>query len=206
MIRKIAAILVSGFMLVSFAACGSSGAASAAQTNPAPRQQAGTSGSTFIGKVTAVSGNTITLDVLARNNQQNGRQQNGNNAQRAGVSPNTATNPTVSNPPGAPSGGNSQHNGNGGGRPNGGGGFNLTPTGESKTITVTSGTAITIGGRGNSSAGTMADIKTDVILSVSMDGDTVKSIVINNFGNGRQPGGQNQNHSQALNSSPPAAA
>lgn len=89
----------------------------------------------------------------------------------------------------SPSGenGGTPPSGESGGTPpsgNGGGPGGLTLTGEEKTITIDDSTTITKDSMGQSSEATIDDITDGSILTVVMDGETVVSITISDFGGG----------------------
>ena len=100
-------------------------------------------------------------------------------------------------PPSGENGGTPPSGESGGTPPsgNGGGPGGLTLTGEEKTITIDDSTTITKDSMGQSSEATIDDITDGSILTVVMDGETVVSITISDFGggngggNGGGPGG-----------------
>lgn len=120
------------------------------------------------GQVTAIDGNTITLALGERAARPDGDF----------TPPENGEKPTDDNGGTPPSG-------------NGGGPGGLTLTGEEKTITIDDSTGITKDSMGQSSEASMDDITEGSVLTLVMDGETVVSIMISDFGggNGGGPGG-----------------
>ncbi|SHI10521.1 hypothetical protein SAMN02745823_02455 [Sporobacter termitidis DSM 10068] len=222
MYKKIAALVFSGAMLAALAGCAGGGttAAPESSTPPSPSPSgtadtAGAAGTELTGRVTAVSSDTITLELLEQNAPQGGdTAPNGGGTPSAPGSAETPAPvsgapsgvPGGSADPGAarPSGGSAGGNRDQSGGP--GGGFGLTPTGETRTITVSSDTAITVGSGGSGTAGTIADIKAGDILRVTMDGDAAEAIVVENFGGGQRPDGQAGDQTGGLDTPQPDSA
>lgn len=157
------------------------------------------------GQVTAIDGNTITLalgeraarpdgDFTPPENGEKPSDANGSDTLQTGDSQETGvTGDDAGTPPSGDSGGTPPSGDNGGTPPsgNGGGPRGLTLTGEEKTITIDDSTAITKDSMGQSSEASIDDITEGSVLTLVMDGDTVVSITISDFGggNGGGPGG-----------------
>lgn len=166
------------------------------------------------GQVTAIDGNTITLALGERAARpdgdftppENGKKPTDDNgsdtlqtgdSQETGVTGDDAGTPPTGDsggtPPSGDSGGTPPSGDNGGTPPsgNGGGPRGLTLTGEEKTITIDDSTTITKDSMGQSSEASIDDITEGSVLTLVMDGDTVVSITISDFGggNGGGPGG-----------------
>lgn len=166
------------------------------------------------GQVSAIDGNTITLalgeraarpdgDFTPPENGEKPTDDNGSDtlqtgdSQETGVTGDDAGTPPTGDsggtPPSGDSGGTPPSGDNGGTPPsgNGGGPGGLTLTGEEKTITIDDSTAITKDSMGQSSEASIDDITEGSVLTLVMDGETVVSITISDFGggNGGGPGG-----------------
>lgn len=141
------------------------------------------------GQVTAIDGNTITLALGERAARPDGDFTPPENGEKPSGNGGGDTLQTGDNDETAASGDNSSAttSGDDGGTPpsgNGGGPGGLTLTGEEKTITIDDSTTITKDSMGQSSEATIDDITDGSILTVVMDGETVVSITISDFGGG----------------------
>lgn len=130
------------------------------------------------GQVTAIDGNTITLAL----------------GERAARPDGDSTPPGNGEKPSEPTSGDAvqteDSDGTGGTPPsgNGGGPGGLTLTGEEKSITIDESTTITKDSMGQSSDATIDDITDGTILTVIIDGETVVSVTISDFGGGNGGG------------------
>lgn len=189
-------LTISGTLL---AGCQSTTDSSAAETTNASTAaassaatEAAAKGDTIIGQVTSVDGNTITLAL----GEMKERPSNGGTPPEEMSEPASGDMPEPSSDgmPEPSSDGMSDNQAppdNNGGGP---GGINLT--GEEKTITIDDSTELLSRGKGESTAAALEDIATDSVLTVVMDGDTVKTITISGFGNGSRQG-KNKNDSSS---------
>lgn len=207
--KNFIALVGAGLMILSLAACSSSKvstntpSASSPSSSASPDMMPAANGDAIVGQVTAISGDTITLAIGTQNMPQGGGPggNSGNTAPDSSAAPDDS-NPvpsgdTIGGP--APSGDMPVPSGDGqqpevsgqmpqggqlqdGQQPGGMPGFTLT--GETKTITLTSDTVITVSSKGESTTGTIADIAVGDILSVTMDGDTVTAVTVGAFFSG----------------------
>lgn len=150
------------------------------------------------GQVTAIDGNTITLALGERAARpdgdfmppENGEKPSGNgggDTLQTGDNDETAASGDNSSATTSGADGGTPPSGESGGTPpsgNGGSPGGLTLTGEEKTITIDDSTTITKDSMGQSSEATIDDITDGSILTVVMDGETVVSITISDFGGG----------------------
>jgi hypothetical protein len=165
MSKRILLFIMAGLVLIPaiLAGCQSSASASTATSE---------NGNSIYGKVTAIDGDKITIALAESNGYGNGARGSARPSGQPG-----------SNAQARPSG---QPKASGGAYPSGGRGSNPALTGESKTFTVNSSTAITIGGLRQSSSGaaaSLSDIQVESYITVTLSGDTAAAITIMQFGN-----------------------
>lgn len=155
--------------------------------NTATQSTASQSGNTSAGqygKVTAINGKEITLELGTLNMGTYGNQ--GKNRNSSGSS-NYGGGQFNRSRSGAPSGSApARPKGNVSGAPQQGGGTHelLKLTGEKKVITVTDQSTISMQDRGNSSPAAFSDIKVGSYLKITMNGSTLSAIDIMQFGRG----------------------
>lgn len=173
-------LTISGTLL---AGCQSTSDSSTAETTDASTSAASSAatesaadGDTITGQVTSVDGSTITLAL----GEMKEKPSNGGTPPEGMSEPSSDSMSDNQAPPD-----------NNGGIP---GGINLT--GEEKTITIDDSTELLSRGKGESTAATLEDITTDCVLTIVMDGDTVKTVTISGFGNGNRQG-KNKNDSSS---------
>ncbi|MHB1314269.1 MAG: hypothetical protein ACYCX2_02140 [Christensenellales bacterium] len=142
--KRIVAVLLCLLLLASLAGCKTSPPPSATQT--------------ILGKVTAISGNTITLSLGTQSDPPATGTPIGTPPPELSAAPGSA-----GNPPAKPSGGTAD-------------GF--TPSGEEKTVVLSSTTIIIVSEDGAEYAASLAEITVGSILSVTLKGDTVLKVVI----------------------------
>lgn len=181
-------LTISGTLL---AGCQSTSDSSTAETTDASTSAASSAatesaadGDTITGQVTSVDGSTITLALgeMKEKPSNGGTPPEGMSEPSSGDMPEPSSDSMSDNqaPPD-----------NNGGIP---GGINLT--GEKKTITIDDSTELLSRGKGESTTATLEDITTDCVLTIVMDGDTVKTVTISGFGNGNRQG-KNKNDSSS---------
>ncbi|MFB0919711.1 MAG: stalk domain-containing protein [Oscillospiraceae bacterium] len=153
---------------------------------------------TLFGQVTAISGSTITLALATDDMQKSegtppsGAPSGTSNSSTSGTVPSAP--PTDSSTSGSSSGTAPSAPPSGSGTEGG-----LTLTAETKTITVSDSTVITLDDKGQSTSAKLSDITVGSILSVTMSDGTVKAITIRQM----QTGGSAQ---QGVTASPSKAA
>jgi len=136
------------------------------------------------GKVTAINGKELTLELGTMNAGASGnRSQNG-----AGSA--NSKNGTVKSNGKKPSGSAPSGSYPTSGAPRQGGGMRevLTPTGEKKVITISDENIISMQSKGSTSAAKLTDIKVGSILKITMNGTTPTAIEIMQFGRGGRNG------------------
>ena len=139
------------------------------------------------GQVTAIDGNTITLALGERAARPDGDSTPPGNGEK----PSEPTSGDAVQTEDSDGTGGTPPSGDNGGTPpsgNGGGPGGLTLTGEEKSITIDESTTITKDSMGQSSDATIDDITDGTILTVIMDGETVVSVTISDFGGGNGGG------------------
>jgi len=200
MMRKL--FLLTAGMLMVFAILG--GCSSNTDTGRQSAAAADASENTVFGQVTAVNGNEITV---ALGNQQRPQMNHGGNngdgeSSRQDAIPSGGDGMPSGRPSDLPSGQPPEMPSGempSGELPQGG----LQTTGEEKTVTVSESTVITIRSFKESSEGSLSDIAVGNIVSITMDGDTVKEIAVMRMDRGGAP---SQNEESGQSASPSASA
>lgn len=158
---------------------------------------------TYFGQITAISGNDITLAIGTQperpSEDENSEAPSGDRPE--GNPPSGDTSPGDDNASGGnpPSGGTSGDDGNApdsgeapSGMPSGSGPGGMTLTEEEQTITVSDSTVITIASSDGSATGSLSDLKTGDMVTVTVSGGTVTGISVMQMGNmGGAPHGNN---------------
>ena len=146
-----------------------------------------TSEATLLGQVTAISGSSITLALGTDSmTEKTGTPPSGAPTDTSGTAPTSTTPPSSISDGTAPTDGTAPS----GTAPSDSGGARggLTLTGETKTITISSSTVITIDKMGLSSSGALSDITVGAVLTVTMSDSTVTAVTIRQAGGGEAQG------------------
>lgn len=184
---RIGLILLAGACLLGASGCSQQGVAAASAQGGASAGASSGDKNTIYGKVTAVDGDQITIAVGTLNLPDRQRPESGSGSARQGQGPGLR----------AAEGASGSGSGAAQGLQSGSGGFDLlTPTGESRTITIADPGVLSFqrmgrGARGGESSGagesassspaaSLSDIRVGTVLQVDYrdDGKTISSVVI----------------------------
>lgn len=166
--KKIPAVLCSGLLILSIAACSGSKPNTVSNATPSAPLSASPSDSlsqtVFTGKVTAIEGSRVTLALATKDSA---------SPATPNVSASTSGGQTLGKDNQTP--GNSIQDQNAADIMK-----DYTLTGETKTIVISSDTIITSDFDGQKVTGTISDIAVDDLLTVTMTGSTVSAITVSN--------------------------
>lgn len=174
----------------------SSSASSSTSSNSESQDSTQTDDSAIFGQITAIDGDSITLSVMDNKGGNKGEKPSGdasnqNSTEKPQSPPSGAGQNSTEMPSNGSKGGDSSETSSDqkqGGAPQ--------MSGETKTITISDSTVIEKEDNGSTTQGSTSDLEKGSMVSVTMDGDTVKMITIKNMQGGPSDGkGQGQSDS-----------